>query len=131
MYAVIEDCSRQFTVKSGETVWIDFRDDSQPGQLVTFDTVLLANGGGESVIGLPKISGAKVEATVVDRIAKGPKIDIGRLRRRKNSRRHTGHRQKYTTVQITNITVPGLKIVTPPPAPAAPAPVPTPEKGSV
>jgi len=39
------------------------------------------------------------------------------LRRRKNFRRHTGHRQKHTRVLITGISVPGLQVV----APADPA----------
>jgi large subunit ribosomal protein L21 len=42
---------------------------------------------------------------------KGPKLEIGKLRRRKNFRRHTGHRQRYTAVKITGITVPGLEVV--------------------
>jgi len=42
---------------------------------------------------------------------KGEKLEIQKFRRRKNSRRHTGHRQKYTTVRIKSITVPGLEIV--------------------
>ena len=49
--------------------------------------------------------------TVVNPEVKGKKLEIGKFRRRKNSRRHTGHRQKYTSVQITAITVPGLEIV--------------------
>jgi large subunit ribosomal protein L21 len=39
----------------------------------------------------------------------GPKLEIGKFRRRKNSRRHTGHRQRYTSVIVTAIKVPGLK----------------------
>ena len=42
---------------------------------------------------------------------KGEKLEIQKFRRRKNSRRHTGHRQKYTTVLIKSINVPGLEIV--------------------
>ena len=61
-----------------------------------FEQVLLANAGGSSAIGTPAISGALVEATVVHPEVKGTKLEIGKFRRRKNSRRHTGHRQKYT-----------------------------------
>jgi large subunit ribosomal protein L21 len=41
---------------------------------------------------------------------KGPKLEVQKIRRRKNSRRHTGHRQKHTVVKITKIDVPGLQI---------------------
>ena len=119
MFAVFEDGSRQFTVKQGDKLQIDYRDEAQPGQVLTFDKILLANGGGESLLGKPAIDGAKIEAKVVEPIVKGPKLEIGRLRRRKNSRRHTGHRQKHTAIEITSITVPGLKIVAEAPPAAA------------
>ena len=113
MFAVFEDGGRQFTVKTGDNVTIDYRDQSKPGEAITFSAVLLANAGGASVIGQPTISDANVEAEVVDPLTKGPKIDIGRLRRRKNSRRHTGHRQRHTVVKINAINVPGLQVVAP------------------
>jgi large subunit ribosomal protein L21 len=77
---------------------------------LTFDRVLLANGGAASVIGKPIIDGATVEAEVIVALQKGPKLEVQKIRRRKNSRRHTGHRQKHTTVRITGISVPGLQV---------------------
>ena len=53
-------------------------------------------------IGKPLVEGAKVTAEVVGEI-KGPKLEIVKVRRRKNSRRHTGHRQKYLRVRVTAI----------------------------
>ena len=63
------------------------------------------------MIGTPVIEGASVEGEVVLDEEKGPKLEVQKIRRRKNSRRHTGHRQKYTRVKITSITVPNLEIV--------------------
>jgi large subunit ribosomal protein L21 len=111
MFAVISDGSRQYRVEEGATLIVDYREGAEKGHAVRFEQVLLANGGGASSIGLPAISGAMVEATVVEPEVKGIKLEIGKFRRRKNSRRHTGHRQKYTSVKITAITVPGLEVV--------------------
>jgi large subunit ribosomal protein L21 len=111
MFAVISDGNRQYRVQEGDTVIVDFREGAEIGHAIRFEQVLLANGGGSSAIGTPGISGALVEATVVNPEVKGKKLEIGKFRRRKNSRRHTGHRQKYTSVHITGITVPGLEIV--------------------
>ncbi|HUE14589.1 MAG TPA: 50S ribosomal protein L21 [Planctomycetaceae bacterium] len=111
MFAVISDGSRQYRVQEGDTVIVDYREGAEPGHAIRFEQVLLANAGGPSSIGTPAISGALVEATVVNPEVKGIKLEIGKFRRRKNSRRHTGHRQKYTSVQITSITIPGLKVV--------------------
>src|SRR5262245_18803621 len=111
MFAIVEDGSRQLRVQEGDTFRIDYRDGAEPGQTVTLGRVLLANGGGPSVIGTPEITGATVEAEVVDPLVKGDKLEVQKFRRRKNVRRHTGHRQKYTSVRISRINVPGLKII--------------------
>jgi large subunit ribosomal protein L21 len=110
MFAIIEESGRQLRVASGDVVRVDYRADAQPGQELKFDRVLLANGGGASVIGKPTIGSAFVGATVVSPEEKGDKIFIQKIRRRKTYRRRTGHRQKYTTVKVTGITVPGLEI---------------------
>ena len=111
MFVVIEDGSHQYTIQEGDTLTIDYRATATEGDSITFESVLLANGGGASSIGTPVIEGASVEAEVVIPEVKGEKLEIQKFRRRKNSRRHTGHRQKFTTVRIKSITVPGLEIV--------------------
>lgn len=111
MFAVIEDGSRQHRVSEGDLLSVDYRSDAEIGAALSFDRVLLANAGGASVIGKPVIDGAEVTAEVVNDEEKGPKLEIQKIRRRKNSRRHTGHRQKYTRVRITGISVPNLEVV--------------------
>lgn len=128
MFAVIEDGSRQYRVQNGDTLLVDYRCDLEDGASVTFDRVLLANSGGASTIGKPVIDGAAVEAEVVEVLKKGPKLEIQKFRRRKNSRRHTGHRQKHTLVRITAINVPGLEVVE---TESAPVSAPTPEPAPV
>jgi large subunit ribosomal protein L21 len=108
MFAIIEDGSRQYRIGNGDLLTVDYRAASNEGDSLTFDRVLLANAGGSSVIGQPVIDGASVTAEVVTGEFKGPKLEIQKFRRRKNSRRHTGHRQKHTVVRITGINVPGL-----------------------
>lgn len=111
MFAIIEESGRQLRVAEGDLLKVDFRADAEKGQTIEFDRVLLANGGGASVIGRPVIEAAKVTACVVSPVEAGPKLTIQKIRRRKNYRRRTGHRQKYTTVRITGISVPGLEVV--------------------
>lgn len=112
MFAIVENGSHQYRVTSGDTLQIDYQADAEVGGQVTFDNVLLANAGTASVVGKPYIKGATVTAQVVNPEHKGKKIEIGIYRRRKNSRKHVGHRQKYTIVRITTIDVPGLNIAT-------------------
>lgn len=111
MFAVFEDGSRQFCVKNGDVLAVDYRSAVKDGETITFDKVLLANGGGPSLVGQPVISGATVTAEVVKAELKGLKLEIQTFHRRNASKRHTGHRQKYTRVKITNIAVPNLTVV--------------------
>jgi len=53
-------------------------------------------------IGTPAVEGASVTAEVLG-TSQGPKLVVQKLRRRKNSRRKTGHRQLYTQVKISKI----------------------------
>lgn len=111
MFAYIVNGSHQYRVSNGDTLLIDFVESVHAGDSLTFDKVLLANGGAASVIGTPAIPGASVTAQVVEPLVKGPKLEIQKMRRRKNYRKHTGHRQGYTQVKITGINVPGLQVV--------------------
>ena len=119
MFAYIENGSHQYRVSNGDTLLIDFIDTAKVGDSMTFDKILLANGGGSSLVGTPAIAGASVTAEVVEPLVKGPKLEIQKMRRRKNYRRHTGHRQGYTQVKITGINVPGLQVVEAAPATGA------------
>ena len=122
MFAIVEDGSRQYRVQEGDRLSIDYREETNQGDVLKFERVLLANGGGDSVIGQPVIEGAVVEAEIIEVKTLGEKLEIQKIRRRKNSRRHTGHRQKHTTVLVKAINVPGLQIVEPVPEPSADEP---------
>ncbi len=113
MFAVFEDGSHQYRVQPGATLTVDYRADAKNGDSIAFDRVLLANAGGASSIGQPTIDGAAVVGEVISSLVKGQKLEIQKFRRRKNSRRHTGHRQKFTSILITKINVPGLEVVEP------------------
>jgi len=98
MYAIIADGGRQYKVEEGQMLEIDFRD-VNVGDTVTFDRVLAVSSKGAFKLGKPTVDGASVSAKVVGE-TKGEKIYIQKFRRRKNSKRRTGHRQKYVKVQI-------------------------------
>ena len=103
MYAVIEDSGQQFRLSEGDVIDVDLRDIPEGTKQIEFDRVLLVSGAGSVKVGTPTVEGAKVVAEVLSPMTKGPKLHIHRLRRRKASRRRTGHRQKYVTVRIAKI----------------------------
>jgi large subunit ribosomal protein L21 len=101
MYAVIAYDGRQYKVEEGQELEIDFTDQPK-GETVTFDKVLAYGDGTDTRIGRPTVEGASVTAEILG-IAQGPKLVVQKFRRRKNSKRKTGHRQMYTRVRVSKI----------------------------
>ena len=102
MYAIISDGSRQYRVEEGQEILVSYRD-VPAGQSIKFDQVLAVGGNGDTKLGLPTVSGASVAAEVLGP-AKGEKLIIQKLRRRKNHRRRTGERHIFTRVRVGKIT---------------------------
>lgn len=100
-YAIIADSGKQFRVEAGQSFHVDLRD-AQAGDKITFEKVLLVSDDRGTRVGHPLVAGASVKAEVVAHEA-GPKLVVQKFRRRKNSRRRTGHRQFYTKVRIESI----------------------------
>ena len=101
MYAIISEGGRQFKVEEGQQLDIDYRD-LPAGDQVVFDRVLACQDDETLKVGQPVLEGATVTAEVLS-LAQGPKLVIQKFRRRKNSRRKTGHRQLYIRVKINKI----------------------------
>lgn len=102
MYAVINDRSRQHTVRKGDVILCDLDASRQSGESITFDSVLLIGDEGTTKIGKPFVQGASVTGEVLG-VEKGAKTIAFRFKRRKNVRRKRGHRAHFTKVRIQDI----------------------------
>jgi large subunit ribosomal protein L21 len=101
MYAVIKTGGKQYKVAPGEKLKIE-QIPADVGAEIVLDQVLMV-GDGESVrLGQPTLAGTTVKATVLAH-GRGEKVEIFKMRRRKNYRRHQGHRQGFTEVKIEGI----------------------------
>ena len=103
MYAIFRARGKQFRAEEGKTLRLP-RFDAEPGAKVTFDEVLLSSDGKTVKTGTPLVKGASVKAEVVGE-GKEAKIYVFKFKRRKNYRRKTGHRQRYTEVRVTDVQV--------------------------
>ena len=101
MYAIFRALGKQFRAEKGQTLRLP-RMDAEPGSKITFAEVLLASDGASVKVGTPLVKGAAVEAEVV-REGKEKKIYVFKFKRRKNYRRKTGHRQRFTEVRVTDV----------------------------
>jgi large subunit ribosomal protein L21 len=101
MYAIIKTGGKQYRVAPGERLKVE-QIPADVGAEVVLDQVLMV-GDGESVrLGQPTLVGTTVKATVLAH-GRGEKIEIFKMRRRKNYRRHQGHRQGFTELKIDGI----------------------------
>ena len=101
MYAVIRTGGKQYRVSAGEKLKIEKLHAGVGSELV-LDEVLLVGEGQALKVGTPVVKGASVKARIVSH-GLGEKVMTFKLRRRKNSKRHRGHRQGYTEIEITDI----------------------------
>ena len=101
-FAVIQTGGKQYKVKAGEILKIERLVNSKPNSKIEFKEVLAYGDDKTAEVGAPKIDGAKVEADLVKN-GKNRTILIFKKRRRKNSRRKNGHRQKFSLIRINKI----------------------------
>ena len=102
MFAVIKTGGKQYKVAAEDTITV-MTLAGEPGEKVTFDSVMLLVDGETTTVGAPFLAGATVAGEIVEQ-ARGPKVIAFKKRRRKNSKRKRGHRQDLTIVRITGIT---------------------------
>ena len=103
MYAIVEINGQQFKVEQGKKLFINHIRESEEGQTVEFNKVLLIDNEGGVTGGTPTIEGAKVVCEVINPLVKGDKVIVFKMKRRKDYRKKNGHRQQYTQVEIKSV----------------------------
>ncbi len=100
MYAVIDTGGKQERVAEGQEVRVELLGQA-PGSQVTFSPVLVVDG--PTVLATPaQLAGSSVTATVVGEEL-GPKIRGYTYKSKSNQSTRWGHRQRYSTIEITGI----------------------------
>ncbi|MCL2567912.1 MAG: 50S ribosomal protein L21 [Oscillospiraceae bacterium] len=103
MHAVIETGGKQYRVEEGTVLFIE-KLEAEAGNEVKFDRVLAIINGETTNFGTPTVAGAVVTAEVVKN-GRAKKVIVYKMKPKKNYRRKQGHRQPYTQVKISKITV--------------------------
>lgn len=100
MKAVIKVGGKQYVVTEKETLLVDRLQDGT--KELTLDALLTIDGD-KTEVGTPTVKGVKVSAKVVEAEVKGEKLRIIRYKAKKRVHKETGHRQKYSQIQIVSI----------------------------
>lgn len=100
MYAIVETGGRQARVKLGDTIKVELRAATKPGDKVSLP-VLLIGAGADVKVGAPHVAGATVEAEVVQH---GKHRKVWHYRTQEEGwDRIRGHRQQFTELKITQV----------------------------
>ena len=108
-FAIFETGGKQYKASASKIIEIE-KLDVEVGKTIQFKNVLLLNDSKTTEIGSPNVTGAIVEAKLLDNV-KDRTILIFHKRRRKHSRKTNGHRQRHSKIQIIKILSKDGKII--------------------
>ena len=100
MKAVVKISGKQYIVSEKESLLVDLLPEGT--KELTLDALLVIDGD-KTKVGTPTVKGAVVKAKVVEAEVKGDKIRVIRYKSKKRVHKETGHRQKYTRIEVTSI----------------------------
>ena len=102
MKAGVKISGKQYIVSEKESLLVDLLPEGT--KELTLDALLVIDGD-KTKVGTPTVKGAVVKAKVVEAEVKGDKIRVIRYKAKKRVHKETGHRQKYTKIQISSIKI--------------------------
>lgn len=100
MKAVVKISGKQYIVSENESLLVDLLPEGT--KELALDALLVVDGD-KATVGTPLVKGVSVKAKVVEDEVKGDKIRVIRYKSKKRVHKETGHRQKYTKIQVTSI----------------------------
>ena len=102
MKAVVKISGKQYIVSEKESLLVDLLPEGT--KELTLDALLVIDGD-KTKVGTPTVKGAVVKAKVAEAEVKGDKIRVIRYKAKKRVHKETGHRQKYSKIQISSIKI--------------------------
>ncbi len=102
MIAVIESGSKQYMVEKGHKIEAELLHSDKDA--VEFQPMLIIDGD-KIQIGKPTVEGAIVKAKIIEADKKADKLKILKYKAKKRQKTLTGHRQRHTILEITEITI--------------------------
>jgi len=108
MYAVIRAGGKQYRVAPGDVIQVE-KLAQAGGEKVQFDDVLAVSGADGELVPHSGTSKAFVTGQVVEQ-GRGDKVLVFHFKRKKQYKKLNGHRQPYTAVKITGISVDGQEL---------------------
>jgi len=105
MIAVIQTGGKQYIVREGDSLEVEWLKHAVPGSTLELDALLVGEEDGKNVkVGKPLVIGANVKAAVVEH-GRDEKVSVIKFKSKSRYRRNVGHRQPFTKLKIEKISV--------------------------
>ena len=102
MFAIVAIKGKQYTVREGETVYVDRIDAEKGSQIEVKEVLLRAEEDGKKVeLGAPYLKQSVTLEVLGEE--KDDKVVVFKMKSKKRYRRNKGHRQIYTAVKVLSI----------------------------
>ena len=102
-YAIVQTGGKQYRVQPGDTIRVEALP-CYVGEAVELSEVLMVSMGGDVKVGTPTVPGVKVKTQAVGH-GRGKKVVVFKYKSKTRYRRKNGHRQSYTELKVTDISV--------------------------
>jgi large subunit ribosomal protein L21 len=100
MKAVVRVGGKQYIVTEKESLLVDLLPEGT--KELTLEPLMVFDGK-DATIGAPLVSGLTIKAKVLEDEVKGEKLQIIRYKSKKRVHKVTGHRQKYSRIEVGSI----------------------------
>jgi large subunit ribosomal protein L21 len=102
MKATIKTQGRQFTVTEGDVLKVNSFPNTEKGDTIDINEVLMIGEGADARFGSPLLEGASVKATILEN-KKDNKVIVFKKKRRQGYKKRRGHRQHLSVIKIESI----------------------------
>ncbi len=103
MYAVVKTGGKEYRISKGDIIRVE-KLEGKIGDQVALKDVLMVSQEDQVQFGTPHLTNVLVTGEIVQEI-KGKKTLTYKMKRRKNYRRFKGHRQIYTYLRVSDISL--------------------------
>ena len=103
MFAVVKTGGKQYKVTKGEVIRVE-KLDAEVGSEIDLPEVMMVTDQDDVQVGNPVLDTATVKAKVLEH-GRAKKVVVFKKKRRKGYKKKRGHRQPFTTLEITDISL--------------------------
>jgi large subunit ribosomal protein L21 len=101
MFAIVKVGGHQYKIAPNQYLYVNRLAEAE-GSKIQLENVLMLVNDAEVKIGAPTVTGARIEAEVLQHL-KDDKVIVFKKKRRKGYKVKKGHRQALTKIQIVSI----------------------------